>query len=49
MSLWQKAERQCDAEMWRNKSNEDENSARRKLSTEFQEHKNYNQTFDTVL
>ena len=40
MSLRQKAERQCDAEMRRNKSNdEDENSSRRKLSTEFQEHK----------
>lgn len=39
MSLWQKAERQGEGEMWRNKSNEGENSPRRKLWTEFQERK----------
>ena len=38
ISVWQKAERQCDAELRRNKSKEDENSTWRKLSTGFQEH-----------
>ena len=33
----------------RNKSNEVENFQRRKLSTEFQERKSYNETFDIVL
>ena len=50
MSLWQKPERQRDAEMWRNKSNEGDKTSRgESCGQSFKNAKNYNETIDTAL